>query len=337
MSWPNAEEVFNFVRIVEPVVSLVTLALSVYGACKIYNVSTINGNLKVIFITTAALCLYLSIAHSIYNFIPREYYQTSSGDYGRAYLLHGFAGTIHFLIIVVEFKYLLIAIERLYAYRVRGRYEEFGHGFSFRLLVMAFLASLCILSFRMRAAWIEYDYLPIDERLIKTIHPHSTLWGHFSCFFLLSSVITAIAAMIFYCLHVTIKRDEIIYYPLHVRYEIEQTKYVLKYILSLLSLATILLVCCVLYYAVIFYLVRWKKVDEDGFEVKSLVALIMVSLCIYNFTCMLYMVREFPQLQKAVRKDLPFLHRHILEDRPHRVVPADEADAYFKQLSHHWA
>ncbi|CAD5213275.1 unnamed protein product [Bursaphelenchus xylophilus] len=332
----TAEGTFVTVRYVELFAWIVTLALSVYFNRKIWKVPTISRNLRIIIMVSTAFCLYISLIHVLFNFIPAKYYNCVHKDYRwTAVALNGLMLIAHIQIIMVEFKYVLIALERLYAYRLKGRYDEYCNCFIVRAYLKCFLGSMII--FILRVVFIIYmnPEMHSDELIVWTIHMDSSVWGLFFMF-VISSMAMMFSVVIFFYLHVRIRKDEGNSYCLRLRYEIKQTKHVLRYIISLVGLAFLLLFVCVLYYVGMFYYMFHDGLTDYSYQIRSIKTVLMTSLSVYNFACMAFMIRGFPQLQKAIYRDFAFLEKRISEPQMSRVAPGMESDMYFKQLHNSW-
>ncbi|CAD5220002.1 unnamed protein product [Bursaphelenchus okinawaensis] len=139
----------------------------------------------------------------------------------------------------------------------------------------------------------------------------------------------------FYWIHFQVKYNLLAYGTLSECFEIRQTKMVLNYIKSLITSFVILLTICGIGQSTVMYLRFVEKQEEEEPIVMLTYLGLYVSLCTYNFISMLYMIRSFPQLQKAIIKDLPFF-----EITPHNIVPVkapeEDTESYFQQLEASW-
>ncbi|CAD5209745.1 unnamed protein product [Bursaphelenchus okinawaensis] len=328
----TAELLYSHVQYCEAVICFVTLLLSIYFSYKIGKVATISKNLRIVIIVNTIMCLVVNFQSSVFHFVPKELYSVEAGNYVGASLSYSFMLISHYFLFLLEFKYFQIAIERLIAYREKGKYESQGTAAAFCIFTYSAIFSAIMLTAKFIYYWTHYHYLPLDGRLIKTFNFGSSLWGLF-VLFNISSLFTLAAAFIFYYIHVQVKKDENDCHSLNVRYEIEQTKYVLNYIVSLMSIVFVLLIAVASCYGCIFYYYFYLGFDEDTYEIKTVVSIQIIMLCIYNFTTMLFMIKEFPQLQKAINRDLP---ARMKIKTVNSIRPDAGAEVYFNQLQIFW-
>lgn len=86
----------------------------------------------------------MSILHPILSGLPSEIYSIENGHYFMAFLVYVMAFTTHICALIIDVKYLLIGLERKYAFDNRHRYEEFNGSLArkFFYIVVSFTKNL---------------------------------------------------------------------------------------------------------------------------------------------------------------------------------------------------
>ncbi|CAD5213277.1 unnamed protein product [Bursaphelenchus xylophilus] len=316
------------------VFSFVSLLWGSYFCFKMGNVSTISKNLKIIMIFYTASCLYITLCHSLRYLVPNEYVAVAEGRYFNAFFCNGIMFLAHLQLTMLQFQYLHVVIERISAFRERGKYDEKTDTSAYRQLFVNFCVSLALLLVKMRVIWYLYQSVPLDLRLIKITHMLSSVWSTFSIF-VVTIISVVSAAILFYRLHQNVKQEEGKCYNLKERYEIEQTKYVLRYVRGLLCLIVALLVAAAACFFAALYFMGYNEESEDDTNMMCVKALMHMSLAGYNLFCMVFMIIKFPELRNSILRDLPFRPWNA-ELAASRVAVVYGSEAYFKQLQSSW-
>ncbi|CAD5227188.1 unnamed protein product [Bursaphelenchus xylophilus] len=317
----------------EVFVMVPTLMLNIYFTIRISQLSTFSVNFRIIITVQTILTSLIALVHPLQYFLPETFYSFKDGNYYSAMVTYGVHGALHFALFLIESKYLLIAIERLIAFNQRTTYEKRNCSVAFKILGVYFVFSTVCFYAKTRFLWQSYSDLPIDARLRKVVMFDRDYYGY-SVNYALSALSTVAAIYIFYHIHCQLLRRCAEFCTLSERFEVRQTQMMLNYAKSLVTAFVILLITCGVSNSAVAYLKFVEGRVEDDPEIVFVYVFVYISLCLYNFTAMLYMIRSFPQLQKVILNDLPFLKRKGTDlVKPERVA---DTELHFGHLRKSW-
>jgi hypothetical protein len=101
--------------------------VNIYTAIRISQIATFNVNLKIVLNTISLSTAFTAIVHPIINAVPRESFSIAKGNYKAVAVVYFLHYIHHSFTIVATLKFIIVAIERRFAFRKRRIYEH-GRG-----------------------------------------------------------------------------------------------------------------------------------------------------------------------------------------------------------------
>ena len=111
--------------------------LNIYFTWRFANLSTINRNLRAILVFEHLMAAILTLVHPILVRIPPHVYSIKEGRYWGAALVYPLFFFVQTLIYLLVSKFLLIALERSYAFNNRQSYENSNSSIAWRMIKIA--------------------------------------------------------------------------------------------------------------------------------------------------------------------------------------------------------
>ncbi|CAD5220000.1 unnamed protein product [Bursaphelenchus okinawaensis] len=334
---PNSTESTNLCQIyltyIEITVNIITMILNCYFTLRISQLPTFNANFRYMMVFQTFMTCTINFIHPLESLTPVEFYSLEAGNIKGSVFFYTLIVIQHFATFVFESKYMLIAIERVIAYRERATYENRDSTLAKKILLWFALLCIFILFIKTQVLWNAYSDFPVDVRLRRSLMIGRSYYGY--CFNYIIAVISiAVAVFFFYKIHVDIlEKHE--YSSLSENFEVRQTKMVLAYMKSLVKAFFVLLAACGTGVGVVTYYKFVVDVTEDHPFIVTTYTCMFISLCFYNLASILYMIRSFPPLRRAILKDLPCLRERRVSDSTCDKAKM-ETEQYFSQLKVMW-
>ena len=123
--------------IIEATTAIVCFALNIYFSWRFAIMSTFNRNLRVIFVFVHLVTAVYTLVHPILVQIPPHVYSLKEGRYWGAALVYSLFFLVQAFIYILLVKFMLIAVERRYAFNHRRSYENSNSSTAWRIISIA--------------------------------------------------------------------------------------------------------------------------------------------------------------------------------------------------------
>ncbi|KAI6219453.1 hypothetical protein M3Y95_01112700 [Aphelenchoides besseyi] len=218
----------------ELTISLPSLIANIYFAIRFSKLECFSPSLRILLILSSIITSLSTIVHSIALLIPEKWYSVERGQYVGAFLVYG----LHFLtmifVIIVDSKFLLVSIERWYAFKHRLSYELNDNGNGAKKVLTIYLTIVAVIvSIKCACLFLLYGDETMDERLALSFIAERCIWLFVSNA-LLASTTWGLGAAHFVYLQFYTKRTQKDAKTLSERFQLKQCSNVANVMLPLL-------------------------------------------------------------------------------------------------------
>jgi hypothetical protein len=104
--------------------------------------------------------------HPIVEFVPSLWYSIERGNYANAAFFYTVAFLNYAFVMILDSKFIMIMLERRYAFKNRMNYEAKDGSTGFKITILAFILSSVMISIRI--AWV-FAMRDVNESLDETM------------------------------------------------------------------------------------------------------------------------------------------------------------------------
>ena len=127
----------------EMTTAILCFILNIYFSYRFGKLSTFNRNLRLILVFVHIVTAIFTLVHPILVHIPPQFYSIANGRYFEAALVYSLFFIVQACVILLVTKFMLIAIERRFAFTHRIVYENADFSVARRLIYFVVNALVC--------------------------------------------------------------------------------------------------------------------------------------------------------------------------------------------------
>ncbi|KAI6213080.1 hypothetical protein M3Y94_00107300 [Aphelenchoides besseyi] len=166
MNETMAEFILEIEPIIELCISLPTLLINLYFAFRFSQLDCFSPNFRILLVITNIMTSLCTVVHPIPQLFSKEFYSVERGHYFGAILVYGLHFTGMILLMIIDSKYLMLAVERWIAFKHRVNYES-RDGRDAIIFLSYYLGAMFVVIFIKTAAMF---YFSSEESIDKRLH-----------------------------------------------------------------------------------------------------------------------------------------------------------------------
>ncbi|KAI6199252.1 hypothetical protein M3Y96_00607000 [Aphelenchoides besseyi] len=333
-----AEFILEIEPIIELCISLPTLLVNLYFAFRFSQLDCFSPNFRILLVMTNIMTSLCTVVHPLPQLFSKEFYSVEKGNYGGAILVYG----LHFIgmifLMIIDSKYLMIAMERRIAFKHRVNYES-RDGRDAIVFLSYYLGAMFVLIFIKTAAMFYFSTEDsIDKRLHVAFVPEYCIYI-FAPTTGLAFTTWILGSYQFYKLSRFAAKYRYRAQSLSESFLIKQIAHVVDIMLALL----VAYVFAVLFSGTCMFIILYLYFHR-GHSTSSTYYLIFANLAyfsvpFYTLFSTIYQMYYFPAMRRVIILDLKRVFGIELEMtiHPQRSTHEEETRMYFSQLKQLWS
>ncbi|KAI6212693.1 hypothetical protein M3Y94_00057900 [Aphelenchoides besseyi] len=307
----------------ELTLSILCLLVNIYFAIRFSQSECFSSNLRILLVSSNIITSLCSLLHPILQLIPIEWYSVERGQhYWGAVFVYVNNFTMMVLLMIVNSKFLLVAVERWVAFKNRVDYEQ-RDGSQARKVLYYYIAIVTILSAIKSIVMFAMSTGSLDQRLAWTFQPERCVY--------LFTPLTFFAGL-------TWIKYKYLGQTLSERFQLKQIREVVEVIIPLLIAYAVAVLYSGVCMLIVLYVYFIEGLGTESAEYRVWATAAYYSIPVYSFFSSVYMLWKFRPMRRAMFRDIKALFG-IECWRPHIVHPKsadDEGQLYFDQLRASW-